>query len=306
MIFQTGFSIVVMAIMLSACEKDNSQELIEKEKRLLEQYLADNNITLEPTASGLYHIPIVEGTGMSPKINTWVEIEYTGILIDGTVFATSDENVAAQYGIEIEGFLYGPSRFQLGQLNIKGLNEGIQLMKVGGISQFIIPSSIGLGEQSSSSIPAYSTLIYTVELLEAFDDPDKHEQEKIWAFLDENAFENVDSTESGLYYIQEKAGTGELFKDGDWVDVYYSGQFLDGREFDTNIGGNVFTFMIPGENIIQGWNEGIKLMRDGENGILIIPYDLGYGEEGSRNVYGFNVIPPYMTLVFYLTVNKAS
>lgn len=300
MVLKLGMFGMITAIMLGGCKKDDSQEQIENEMKLLEQYLTDNNITQEPTASGLYYIPIVEGTGMTPTEGTWIDIEYNGMLIDGTIFATSYESTAEANNIYIEDFLYGPSRVQLGQIPMKGLNEGIKLMKVGGIAKFIIPSSLGLGGDASGDVPGYSTLIYTIELLEAFDDPAEHEQEKIWEYLKESEFENLDSTASGLYYIVEKEGTGPKFRDGDLVSVYYTGQLLDGRDFDSNIGEEALTFMVPGEYIIPGWNEGIKLMRDGEYGILIIPYQLGYGEEGRLNEFGHVMIPPYMTLVYYM------
>ncbi len=304
-IFKLGMFGMISAIMLGGCKKDDSQEQIEEEMRLLEQYLADNNITQEPTESGLYYIPLVEGTGVSPESLFWIEIEFTGMLIDGTVFSTSDEDFAQFNNIYDEEFLYGPARMRLGQIPLRGLNEGIRLMKVGGIAKFIIPSGQGLGGNASGTVPAYSTLIYTVELLEAFDDPAKHEQQKIWEYLKESEFETVDSTESGLYYIQEKKGVGPLFHAGDRVSVIYTGQFLDGRDFDTNIGEDALTFMIPGEYLIPGWNEGIKLMRDEEDGILIIPYELGYGEEGRENESGYTMIPPFMTLVYYMNAQKA-
>lgn len=306
MIYKLGIFGMMSVIMLSGCKEDNTQELIDQEMKLLEQYLIDNNITQEPTESGLYYIPLIEGTGERPDQGTWIEIDYTGMLIDGTVIATSDQNVAEFNNIYSEEFLYGPLRIQVGQLPMKGLNEGIKLMKVGGVAKFIIPSSLALGGSSSGSVSAYSTLIYTIELLEAFDDPAEHQQEKIWEFLREGEFENVDSTSSGLYYIRENEGSGPLFKDGDWVSVLYSGQFLDGREFDSNIGEDALSFIIPGEYIIAGWNEGIKLMRDEEDGILIIPYQLAYGEEGRENEFGNTMIPPFMTLVYYMNTKKGS
>jgi FKBP-type peptidyl-prolyl cis-trans isomerase len=272
--------------------------------KLLEQYLLDNNITQDPTESGLYYVPLIEGTGETPGHGTWIEIEYTGMLIDGTIIATSDESMAELHNIYYEEFLYGPLRIQVGHLPMKGLNEGVQLMKVGEVAKFIIPSSLALGGSSSGEVPAYSTLIYTIELMEAFDDPEKHEQEKIWEYLRESEFENLDSTESGIYYVQEMEGIGPLFKDGDRVSVHYTGQFLDGRDFDSNIGEEALSFMIPSEYLIDGWNEGIKLMRDEEDGILIIPYQLAYGEEGRENEFGNTMIPPYMTLVFYMNAKE--
>lgn len=289
---------LLAALTLAGCNKDNSQELKEQEMQLLQQYLASNNITVDPTASGLYYIPIREGTGVSPELGTWVEVQYVGELIDGTVFSTSIEETAEKNGIHDEDFLYGPTRLQVGNIGLEGLNEGIQLMKVGGEAVLILPSELGLGGYTSGLVPAYSTLIYTIEVLVAFDDPEKHEQEKIWNYLKEGSFADVDSTETGLYYIRVSPGTGELFDDGDHVDVYYTGKFLDGRVFDSNLDEEAYTFSVPGSTNIGGWQEGIKLMRDKEKGILIIPYTMGYGPEGRYDQYGRVVIPPYMTLVF--------
>ena len=297
-VYKLGILGIMATIMLTACKKDDTEELKAQEMRLLQQYLVTNNITEEPTASGLYYLPITEGTGIMPEEGAYLEIHYIGELIDGTVFTTSFEETAEVNDIHDEGFLYGPAKLQLGYISLAGLNEGIQLMRVGGKAKFIIPSSLALGGYASGSVPAYSTIIYTIELLEAYDDPERFEQEKIWAYLKEGAFENVDSTESGLYYIKEIPGNGELFVDDDNVKVWYTGKFLDGRVFDSNVGGQEFSLILPGSFIIDGWNEGIKLMRNEEKGTLIIPYSLGYGAEGRYDNYGRVVIPPHMTLVF--------
>lgn len=293
-----GFLGILSVFIISGCLRDDSKELKEQEMKLLQQYLADNNINVDPTASGLYYVPISEGTGIFPDDETWVEIAYIGELIDGTVFSTSMEQTADQYGIFDEGFLYGPTRLQVGNIGVQGLNEGLKLMKVGGKAKFIVPSDLGFGGFATGMVPAYSTLIYTINLLVAFDDPLQHEQELIWDYLKEGAFEDVDSTETGIYYIRKEAGNGELFKDGDEVDIWYTGKFLDGRVFDSNINGSVYTYLVPSSLVIEGWRQGIKLMRDGEQGTLIIPYNLAYGEAGRYDQYGRVVIPPYMTLVF--------
>jgi FKBP-type peptidyl-prolyl cis-trans isomerase FkpA len=291
---------ILAALMVAGCNKNNDEELKAQEMRLLQEYLETNNITASPTVSGLYYLPITEGTGISPEEGTYIEIHYKGELLDGTVFTTSYEETAKEYAIYDAEFLYGPTKLQLGYISVEGLNEGIQLMKVGGKAKFIIPSSLGMGGYASGSVPAYSTLIYTIDLLDAYDDPEKHEQEKIWAFLKEGSFENVDSTETGLYHIIENPGDGELFVDGNKVKIWYTGKFLDGRVFDSNVGGEVMTITVPGTYLLEGWKEGIKLMRNGEKGTLIIPYYLGYGEEGRYDAYGRVVIPPCTTLVFEL------
>jgi FKBP-type peptidyl-prolyl cis-trans isomerase len=292
------------AILLTSCLKDDSQEQRDQEMKLLNQYLIDNGIVEEPTESGLYYIPLRTGWGITPKYEDWVEIQYTGELLDGTVFNTSYEDIAERQGIYQEGFLYGPARFQLGYINLAGLNEGISYMMVGELAKFILPSDLALGGVSSGRIPEFSTLVYTIELVAAFDDPQQYEQELQWAYLKAGSFENVDSTESGLYYIEEVPGSGDFIEYGDTIDVWYTGTFLDGRQFDNNVGQTAFSFIFPGQNIIEGWQEGIKLMRDGGKGILIIPYDLAYGSAGFVDDQGRVGIPPYMTLVYELEVKK--
>jgi FKBP-type peptidyl-prolyl cis-trans isomerase len=123
----------------------------EKEKPMLEKYLADNKITAKPTASGIYVIDIKKGSGPSPKATEMVKVHYTGQLLDGTTFDSSE-------GKE-------PVEFMLNQV-IPGWTEGLQMMKKGGKAQIIIPSNMGYGAQGGGPIPPYSPLSFTVELLD--------------------------------------------------------------------------------------------------------------------------------------------
>ena len=291
-------------LLLASCiRNDSKDELITQEKTLLGQYLSDNSITREPTSSGLYYIPIVEGTGIKPVEGSWVEIEYTGELVDGTVFATSYDSVAKLHGLFDEDFLYGPTRLMVGLISLDGLNEGLQYMNAGGTGKFIIPSDLGWGALSLNSIPPYSTLIYTIDLLDTYNDPGAHERELIQQFLADSNF-TADSTETGLYYIEQVEGSGDYITSGKRADVRYTGSFLDGRIFDSNIGEELFSVYIPATNLIEGWNEGLLLMREGSKGILIVPYYLGYGEWGLTDNYGRTKIPPHMTLVFEMEIEK--
>ena len=89
-----------------------------------------------------------------------------------------------------------------------------------------------------------------------------------------------------------KAGTGKKPESARaTVKVHYTGKFIDGTTFDSSVGGSPIEF--PLNRVIPGWTEGLQLMREGEKAELVIPYKLGYGEEGSAGA-----IPPYQTLVF--------
>ncbi len=89
-------------------------------------------------------------------------------------------------------------------------------------------------------------------------------------------------TESGLYYVQKKKGTGVKAKAGDNVKVHYTGRLIDSTKFDSSVDrGQPFEFGLGQHQVIQGWDEGIALMHKGEKGTLLIPSKMGYGERGS-------------------------
>lgn len=289
-------SILLAGVFLFAeCFRDNSEELKEEEQRALKKYLADHNITQEPTASGLYFIPVTDTVGTTPTINDVVEFEYTGTLVTGEVFGTSDSAVAKEADIFYEDIVYGPVRVVLAY-TIIGLSEGFQLMQEGEEAILILPSDIAYGGYDLGIIEPYSTLIYDIHLLHVISNPAGYELNLIRNFLDSNNYD-VEPTESGLYYIEEVPGDSVLIEYGDMVDLYYRGYFLDGRVFESNFeDDSPIRISIPNDLIPQGWNEGLKLMSKGSEGVLIIPYDLAYGATGTR------VIGPYMTLVYDIKI----
>lgn len=106
------------------------------------------------TPSGLKYKEIKQGTGATPQKGQTVVVHYTGTLEDGTKFDSSrDRN--------------SPFSFKLGVGQvIKGWDEGLSTMKVGGRRQLIIPSDLGYGPRGAGGvIPPNATLIFDVELL---------------------------------------------------------------------------------------------------------------------------------------------
>ena len=106
------------------------------------------------TTSGLEYIEVQAGTGAQAAAGKTVSVHYTGKFQDGRVF---DSSISRGEPITF--------RLGVGQV-IKGWDEGIALMKVGGKAQLIIPPSLGYGERGAGGvIPPNATLVFDVELV---------------------------------------------------------------------------------------------------------------------------------------------
>lgn len=129
------------------------EETIKAENEL-NKYLKDNNIVVEPTASGLYYVKTKDGNGEQPSTGNFVKVHYTGRLLDGTVFDSSLDSSE-------------PLQFKLGVGEvIRGWDEGIQLMSKGEKGILYIPFYLAYVDRQAGIIPPFSTLIFEVELVD--------------------------------------------------------------------------------------------------------------------------------------------
>jgi hypothetical protein len=106
------------------------------------------------TPSGLKYTDLVVGTGPSPRTGQRAVVHYTGTLTDGTKFDSSRDR-----GQPFE-FVFGQTPM------IKGWDEGISTMKVGGRRQLTVPPALGYGARANGTIPPNSVLLFDIELLD--------------------------------------------------------------------------------------------------------------------------------------------
>jgi FKBP-type peptidyl-prolyl cis-trans isomerase len=184
---QSGFEIdypafyeglkAVMEDLQTKIEKDDAMEIVQtaferamarqsaelqvKEAEFLTENASLPGITV--TESGLQYEILEEGDGPKPESGDTVLVHYEGTLTDGTVFDSS-------YRQET------PVEFNLDML-LPGWSEGIQLINTGGKICLYIPSGLAYGEYGvGQMIPPFSTLIFTVELLDIITNEEEEEE----------------------------------------------------------------------------------------------------------------------------------
>jgi peptidylprolyl isomerase len=97
---------------------------------------------------------------------------------------------------------------------------------------------------------------------------------------------------TSLYYQDIVVGTGAEAVNGRSLSVVYSGYLVNGSKFDSNVGGNLFAFVLGSGQVITGWDLGVVGMKVGGKRRLVIGSTYGYGSSGT------GPIPANATLVF--------
>jgi FKBP-type peptidyl-prolyl cis-trans isomerase len=114
-------------------------------------------------------------------------------------------------------------------------------------------------------------------------------------YLEENKI-NSEPTSSGLYKFVIEEGNERQVSEGDTVIVHYEGKFLNGKYFDSTVKRKEpFGFVYGTEwQVIDGLEEAIGMMKEGERSLFIIPSELAFGKKGSST----GIIPPYTSVIF--------
>jgi FKBP-type peptidyl-prolyl cis-trans isomerase len=145
--------LIIMALIVTGCESNRWEE---HERKLIYEYLK----TLEDTVyvqypSGLYYIELLTGTGASPVDDDTVYFKYKAAFTDYVQF---DKNVPYTT----------PYKYVMGSfdgMTIKGVDEGLRYMKVGGKSRLLTPSSLAYGFEGVWNVVAgYTPVVWTINL----------------------------------------------------------------------------------------------------------------------------------------------
>lgn len=137
--------------------KAERQDAVDRkagESELIKRYVLNNNINVEPTASGLYFIELQKGTGKKAEAGKKVKVHFTGMEIYGRIFDSSYER-----GRPVEFILGRGDR-------IPAWDEAVAMMSEGGKARLIVPSALGYGGELRNNIKPYTPLVFEIELVE--------------------------------------------------------------------------------------------------------------------------------------------
>jgi FKBP-type peptidyl-prolyl cis-trans isomerase FkpA len=128
------------------------------------------------------------------------------------------------------------------------------------------------------------------------------EAPNIAKYLADNHY-TVTPTKDSLFFLKRTTGKGKAIKEGDSVEVEYSGMTLDGKIFDASKGHGHGPFKIAwsatSQSAIKGWILALGEMHQGDKVTILLPSAIAYGPRGAGGV-----IPPYAPLVFEMEVTK--
>jgi FKBP-type peptidyl-prolyl cis-trans isomerase len=215
------------------------------------------------------------GTGAEAGPGDYVKVNYTGwIYENGTRARQFDSSLDRGE----------PVVFAIGSgMVIKGWEEGVKGMRVGGRRELIVPPEMGYGDRGTPNVPAGSTLLFEVTLVE------------------------VPRVQTRTL----KEGSGEPAKSGDLIELNYTGWLQNaagqrGEQIDSSSGlQRPFEMKLGAGKVLPGWELGLRGIKVGERRELIVPPDLAYGNRVRRGIK--QTIPAGSTLIFeieLLSINR--
>ncbi len=152
-------------------ERINYEESAQKRKAdeptEIANYIKENNITVTPTAEGLYVIVKKKGNGPKVAVGKTVSVNYTGRLLDGTIFDSSVESDARKGDIYNAQRKYEPMTYVVGRDKlIDGWEQGVLGQPEGTVLQLVIPSALAYGpRQAGEHILPYSPLVFDLQIV---------------------------------------------------------------------------------------------------------------------------------------------
>ncbi|MBO0937236.1 FKBP-type peptidyl-prolyl cis-trans isomerase [Fibrella sp. HMF5335] len=246
-------------------------------------YIKQNNLPVQTAAYGVkYVITQANPAGKAPAQGDELEFSYVIRSLGGTRIDSTKKDSST----------YFP--FGLGKMLV-GLEIGFGKLREGEKAIFLFPSYVAFGDRVVGSLPANSPVRFDVVLKAV-----RSEDAQIEDYIARNKLKNVEKQSTGLRVSKTvSTTTGATLTDGQKVTVRYAGKLLrSGTVFDNN-SGNTFDVTLGRNQVVPGFEAGIKALKVGEKGTIIFPSSLGYGSTGAGPIL------PYTPLAFDIEIVSA-
>lgn len=307
-------------LLCASCAKIPQAGKNDANKKFFDSWLFINHPDAARVEPGVYVIKDEAGKGAllgDEEASPYVYIEYTVRDLSGKVTSTSEAKMAQQIGTYEEGNYYGPNVFTRGEgyLSI-GVESALTGMRIGGLRSTAIPGWLTTtlrykNEEQYLKECSGTDAIYEIRLIDQISDMNKWQIDSVQRYISHN-FPPTDSLKYGFYFIQTQAPSDTAsFKEGDELNINYTGMLLNGTVFDTSVekvakdnglyksgteyGPKGVTFAdtyseikLGGSTVIDGFSYCISKMKKGEKATCIFISDLGYKSSSTSTIPGFS------------------
>ncbi len=339
-------SIAVLPFLLSSCADEKSVDADTIQKNLLEAYMVvnydKNNIPRPAQADmGYYYIPLRStGSSTAPVDERWIRYDISSRMPDGTLLFTSSKDIAKQDNSFSDLTHYTPDYFIMGEdygYISRGIADAMKnYTKVGDSIRIIMYPNIVSSRYLPTTSSTGGPIILDIGIKDVVLSPDAKEAEDLLSYKNTSypaaaplkGKSGADTT--GIYFqelIPQPVADDIVVEDSDTVWVQYTGKYLDGYMFDTNIADSAKKYnrysydpskyaasglriIISNSNsdedgqVVKGFEAAIRNMKVGSTAVVMFTSPWGYGAMGNSDSD-----PKYASMMFYirlLDVGKGS
>ncbi len=331
-------SVVVIALSVAACAERPEEDFNLFTQMSLDAWMEQyGDPAAQKQSNGMYVLRLEETTdpnALTAENDSWIMVNYTGTLLDGSVFVSRSEEVARQQGTFSKRTHYVPKLLQLTMSSyqlVQGQYDGLLGMKEGEKRRLYLPpnlaygasgTSISNGYQGQVSVLANRPVIMDFDLVKVLKDPSAYEIQMVKDYAEQRWFMPPNDTVKPNFYMQiyKSDKYGDPISQDSTVQIYYIAKFLDDFILDTNIdsvslrafgsvdedGLSALTYTPADNDLIGAFYVAVTRMKYGDWARMVFPSDYGYGEDGNSN--GDTEVDPYTPLVydFYIEPNKGN
>jgi FKBP-type peptidyl-prolyl cis-trans isomerase len=275
-------------VSLSACLSKVVLEddlIVQQNEAKIQQYISAKKLNTQKASNGVYYaITKANPTGRQMVLGDTVRLHYVISRLDD--FKVDSSSVLKKQ----------PFTFLNNGLNTNIFLKMLPYMREGEQATFILPSDLAGDSQAFPNLPANSPIRCDISFYKSYS-----EEANIDAYVVKNNITITEKTAEGVRYIRNQAGVSDLVT-GKILKIKYTGKYLSGKVFDTNVGKTDSLSLTVGATtgFVKGFILGVSKMRLGEKATIIFASPLGYGRIVDRRTNA--TIPDESSLIFDIEI----